>query len=89
MATQLTCSFSLITLCADSDLEVDIFSDDATTVGTLSGSDTDLKAYVVEGQTIGLCGHIDLGNLEIDGDLNITVPIDIELPYYKPDSGEI
>lgn len=61
-------------------LEVDIFSEDGVAVGTVSDSDTDLDVYVYEGETIQICGVIDLDEYEIDSDLNITVPLSIEFP---------
>lgn len=69
-------------------LEVDIFSDDGVSVGTESGSDTDLKVYSYEGQTIQICGVIDLDEYEIDSDLDIIVPISIEFPWKKLESGK-
>ena len=61
-----------------------IFSEDADPISpTQTLSATDLKAYVFEGQTIGVCGQIDLDGFDIDMDLNITIPLSIEIPY-KP-----
>ena len=64
---------------------MDITSDDAVPASepTQTTSDTDLNSFVYEGQSIEICGTIDLYGCEIDSDLNITIPLSIEFPKYK------